>query len=65
MERVDTDLGCSERMERVSEWTIREEQPNDRSANQQRTTGGLALEECSKSLLVGHRRIVSRARCLA
>jgi hypothetical protein len=65
MERVDTNLGCSERMERFRERPIREEQPNDRGTNQQRTTGGLALQECSKSLLGCHRHILSRARCFA
>jgi hypothetical protein len=65
MERVNTNLGCSERMERFRERPIREEQPNDRGTNQQRTTSGLALQKCSKSLLRPHRRIVSRARYLA
>ena len=52
MERVDTDLGCSERMERVRERTIREEQSNDRGTDQQRTT----LAELLKPVRVGGAR---------
>jgi hypothetical protein len=48
-------------MERAREWSISEEQPNERSNDQQRATSRFALQKCSKSLLVGHRRIVSRA----
>jgi hypothetical protein len=48
-------------MERAREWPIGEKQPYERSNDQQRAAGCLALQKCSKSLLVGHRRIVSRA----